>query len=105
MTTYGDMASDPILKAGLAHIERRHEEYEGVGLMVCVIQDGALEDEISISSEDAWLGDIEQALQDALDQDITADEDTEVWISEVYIGQDCIEATGYTDADRVLTRS
>ena len=105
MTTYGDMASDPILKAGLAHIERTHEEYEGVGLMVSVIQDGALEDEISISSDDAWLGDIEQALQDALDQDITADENTEVWISEVYITQDCIEATGYTDVNRVLTRS
>ena len=105
MTTYGDMASDPILKAALAHIERRHEEYEGPGLMVSVIQDGALVDEISISSEDAWLGDIEQALQDALDQDITADENTEVWISEVYIGQDCIDATGYTDVNRVLTRS
>jgi hypothetical protein len=103
MTTYGDISSDSILKTALADLERTNEDYEGIGHLVCILYAGVVEDEITVSGEDASRSDLIPLLQDALDNDISADSETEVWITEVYIGPDVIEATGY-ETDVMLTR-
>lgn len=100
MTTYGDIASDKILKEGLAGFDATDQvetQYEGIGYLVSLICEGAVEDEVAVAN--VSLNDLVPALREALEND--GDETVEIIISEVYIGTDTIEATGYETDTRI----